>query len=404
MKKLAIISPSIFPIPAVRGGAIEQLVTYIVEGNEENHQYDIDLYTMDDPALDEFNYKYTNLVRIRVQNKRHPVRLACAVAVRLSRIFKETTRYNYISYEMYRNFKKDYYDEVLVENNMDTFSLMLKKRTKEKFFFHLHNDFDPDQLSDETKTKAKTQIVIQNADKILVVSKFLKDKLIRYGAKESSISVVYNSIDRSKLVKIDSSQKRVLRNKFGISQNDVVFTYVGRLVEYKGLDKLLEATKNLKSTKNIKCLIIGNNFFETKKDDEYIQKLKNIAVEIKNQVIFTGYVNNSDINRIYSISDYVVVPSQCEEAFGVVALEAITMGVPVIASRSGGLTEVLNPKCATLINRDSEFLANLTSAIKRDYLNTKQEYSDMSKEASRQSKEFPQTKSEYYRQVLKAFT
>ena len=107
MKKLAIISPSILPIPAVRGGAIEQLVTYIVEGNEENHQYDIDLYTMNDPALDEFNYKYTNLVRIRVQNKRHPVRLACAVAVRLSRIFKETTRYNYISYEMYRNFKKD---------------------------------------------------------------------------------------------------------------------------------------------------------------------------------------------------------------------------------------------------------------------------------------------------------
>lgn len=45
--KLAIISPNILPVPALDGGAVEELTTYIIEENEESHRYDIDLYTID---------------------------------------------------------------------------------------------------------------------------------------------------------------------------------------------------------------------------------------------------------------------------------------------------------------------------------------------------------------------
>ena len=47
--KLAIISPGFVPVPAVKGGAVEQLIEYIVTANELYHKYDIDLYTVDDP-------------------------------------------------------------------------------------------------------------------------------------------------------------------------------------------------------------------------------------------------------------------------------------------------------------------------------------------------------------------
>ena len=67
--KLAIISPGFVPVPAVKGGAVEQLIEYIVTANELYHKYDIDLYTVDDPLLNNFTYKYTNLIKVPSKSK-----------------------------------------------------------------------------------------------------------------------------------------------------------------------------------------------------------------------------------------------------------------------------------------------------------------------------------------------
>ena len=67
--KLAIISPGFVPVPAVRGGAVEQLITYIIEANEINHKYDIELYTVDDPQLIKKTYKYTKLIKVSKSKK-----------------------------------------------------------------------------------------------------------------------------------------------------------------------------------------------------------------------------------------------------------------------------------------------------------------------------------------------
>ena len=57
IKKLAIITPGFVPVPAVKGGAIEQLIEYFIDGNEIVHKYDIDLFTINDNLLDNKIYK-----------------------------------------------------------------------------------------------------------------------------------------------------------------------------------------------------------------------------------------------------------------------------------------------------------------------------------------------------------
>ena len=64
--KLAIFAPNVLPVPAIEGGAVEELTTYIIEENEQKHNYDIDLYTIDNgDQLTDLVYNYTNIIRIK---------------------------------------------------------------------------------------------------------------------------------------------------------------------------------------------------------------------------------------------------------------------------------------------------------------------------------------------------
>lgn len=342
--RLAILTSGFKPVPAVKGGAVEQLVTDMIEANEKNHQYDIDLYTLYDQKLCEFKYKYTNLIMVHDPQKNPFLRIIYSFT---RRTINRHKRINYVSREMAKKFKRNYYDTILVENNMDTYELVYKLIGEEKIFFHLHNDFDNGDLE---KTKEKTLYIINTATGILVVSNYLKQKLKRYGA--SNVETVYNFVDDSKFRQIGSKDKIKLRKKHGIKEDDIIFSYVGRLDKKKGIDRLLEAMVHITKKKNIKCLVIGNSFFGSQEESAYSKKLKTIIRKINSKVIFTGYVDNSELYKFYAITDCVVIPTQVEEAFGMVALEAMRMRKPVIATESGALPEILSSEGSIIIKKN----------------------------------------------------
>ncbi|MGY0252249.1 glycosyltransferase [Limosilactobacillus reuteri] len=120
------------------------------------------------------------------------------------------------------------------------------------------------------------------------------------------------------------------------------YYYVGRLEKEKGVDKLLEALLLLKNSK-VKCLIVGD-FLNKTKYGKYWDNIRKMLIKLQGRVFLTGYVPNSDLVNFYAISNFTVIPSQWEEAFGLVALEAMKMKKAVIASDSGGLLEVLSPQ------------------------------------------------------------
>ena len=387
--RLAIFSPGFAPVPNVKGGAIEQLITNIVEANEADGTFCIDLYTMDDPLLDNIKLKKTELIRVNNSNQALTIFCQKLKNKLLDVIGKD--RINFIEINMLNRYKKNYYDIVLVENNMNLYRRVLKKITNEKIYFHLHNDFNN---GDPSKTLKKTKLIIKTADGILVVSNFLKNKLVQLGAKK--VYVVPNMVNIKSFHSATSKEDSNIKKKYNIEKKNFVFLYVGRLSEDKGIDKLLLAMDHLSNYSNIKCLIIGNNFFNTSAESSYIRYLKKIAGNIKHNIIFTGYINNEDLYRFYSISNCVVIPSQCEEAFGMVALEAMLMKKPIIASKAGGLTEVVSSNGSILINRNSFFVKNLISAMKK-MINSPNLCNEMGENNYIKAESYPLSSAEYFK-------
>lgn len=354
--KLAIFTPGFMPVPDVNGGAIEQLITKIIDANEIEKTFDIDIYTKDNVLLNEYKFERTNL--IRVSNKENFLILKRIKNKILSFIGKD--RINYLELKMVKRFKRNYYDIVLVENNMNLYKRVQKKLTNERLFFHLHNDFNDEDLS---KTVNKTRYVIDTADGIIVVSNFLKKKLLTLGAKK--VYVVPNVVNKSDFQLADANEIIKLKETYNITEKDFVFLFVGRLTREKGIDKLLLALKSLRKYKNVKCVIVGDNIFNSSDDGAYIEYLKEISESMKNTIKFTGHVNNNELYKYYSIVNCVVIPSQCEEAFGMVALEGMLMKKPIIASKAGGLLEVPSSKGAEFITRDKFFVRNLSLTMKK---------------------------------------
>lgn len=355
--KLAILTSGFKPVPAIKGGAVEQLVTNIIEANEKEYKYDIDLYTLYDKGLYVYKnrYKHTRIIMIHDPQKNIFLRVKHSI---YRRLFKSKKRVNYVSEKMAQDFKRNYYDKVLVENNMDTYDAVYKLKSKEKFYFHLHNDFDN---GDAEKTKERTLHIINTATKVLVVSNYLKDKLKLYGAK--NVEVVSNFVDDSKFKQLNKNEKIKLRECYGIKKEDTIFAYIGRLDKEKGVDKLLEAITHINDKNNIKFLIVGNTFFSSAEEDEYNDKLRSILKSINDKVIFTGYIDNSNLYKIYALSDCIIIPTQVEEAFGMVALEAMRMKKPVIASNSGALPEILSSQGSIIFKKNDTYA--LSEAIIR---------------------------------------
>lgn len=393
--KLAIISPGIKPVPAVEGGAVEQLIQTFIEGNEKVHKYDIDLYTIDNDKLKNFKYQYTNVIRIPIKPK---FGLVFKVYNKLRNIFSILTKkdrvFNYYMSKVKKIYKTNYYDLVLVENIMDNYLHLMPKFDNEKTYFHLHNDLENDPHS--MITGAKARIILDNVDVFFVVSVFLKKRILKLDkSKRKKIKVVYNGLTQKNFQPVSLDERRNLRKKFAIAENDMVFTYVGTLSKVKGIEEFIRAAQSFKKQKNIKFLITGQDILKKDTKDQYILYLKKIASVVKNQIIFTGYIDNKKVKNIYSISDCIVIPTQIEETFGMVALEAMTMGVPVISSISGGLPEVLSKDSAIFVKKDNNFVVNLSKAMLTVKDNSKLRIK-MSEAGKRQSKKFPTDNVKYF--------
>ncbi|AZN77300.1 glycosyltransferase family 1 protein [Lactobacillus acidophilus] len=392
-KKLAIISTGFMPVPAVKGGAIEQLIEYFIDGNELEHKYDIDLYTVNDKLLNDKKYNYTNLIKIDNKQNKWIWHFIYGVKNKFSAFLRREKTYSYVRDRIVKKYKRNYYDVILVENNMDLYKELYPKLTHEKIYFHLHNNVD---CGDKAKTKKKTSFILNTADEIWVVSNFLRKRLLRIDSnKKTDIKVVYNGIISDDFKQLNEVERKKVRNKLGIKDTKIVFTFVGRLCNDKGIDKFIQAMQLLKNRKDIEYIVVGNNFFGTSSEDTYIKKLKKLAKGLENKIHFTGYIDNKKLYKIYSVSDVVVIPTQVEETFSVVALEAMTMGLPVIASVSGGLQEVLSSKCSLSVKRDGDFVKKLSDAILLLSINS-QLRGQLGIEGKKRSKVFPNSEKEYF--------
>ncbi len=171
---------------------------------------------------------------------------------------------------------------------------------------------------------------VSKADKIITTSS-------SYGATSKAVwyrdaDIIPNAVDSERFH--PSNEGEEVREELGL-EDEKLITYVGRIVYHKGLEYFVQAAKHLRD-RNVKLLLIGTGDF--REELEEIIKRENI----EDKVIFAGRVSNEKLPKYYAATDVFVLPSVSRlEAFGIVALEAMSSGVPVIVSDIPGVREVI---------------------------------------------------------------
>lgn len=194
------------------------------------------------------------------------------------------------------------------------------------------------------------RLVVKLADKVVATSKGYADTSLVLRSISSKITVIPCGVDLNKF----TFYQKEYENVNGARSYTIL--YVGKLSWYKGIEYLIQAMKIVTETiRNVKLIIVGHGPQRNK-----LSSLVN-EVDFKNCVFFTGCLPEESLHEHYQMADLLVLPSfSRREAFGIVLLEAMACGKPVIASNIPGLSSVIkNDRCGLLVHpKDSSRLAN----------------------------------------------
>lgn len=194
------------------------------------------------------------------------------------------------------------------------------------------------------------KVIFNEADSIIATTHNEKKTIIEDYQTDTHIEVISIGVDKSFFI-------NPVKNR----STEDYFLYVGRLEETKGIGVLIDAFKYLKTNQlnDIKLVIVGGG---SKSNNEFKIPihLKSKIQDIKDRVIFKGGLSQNELIPLFSNCLATIVPSYYE-SFGMVAAEAQVIGAPVIASKVGGLQEIVqDAKTGYLFeNKDSRELAKL---------------------------------------------
>ena len=197
---------------------------------------------------------------------------------------------------------------------------------------------------------------------MLALSEFIRDDYLKTSSLDRQHAyILHNCIDTARFT--PGAPDAALRASLGFAPEDFVVLFCGRLEPDKGIHKLLEAMAAVDDAR-CKLLIVGSPFFGRTQSSPFLRKLEQQAHALGDRVRFTGYVPNENLPDYYRLADLVCVPTLVEEAAGLVAVEAMGCGRPVLATRSGGMPEYLQGSQAILVDRGPELAAQLSWAIR----------------------------------------
>jgi len=172
---------------------------------------------------------------------------------------------------------------------------------------------------------------------VISLSHAIHDAMKSRGADLPNIVVIHCGIDVSRYVEIESPEQ--LRRKHGIPSDSPVIGVVGNLRDWKGQETIIRATGILRHRyPQIRCVLAGG---QTPADRAYVESLHTITAElgIEANVLFVGFQRNAiDYMRLM---DIVAHTSVSPEPFGIVTLEAMSLGKPLVSTTIGGPAEVV---------------------------------------------------------------
>lgn len=356
--KIAILTSGILPVPAVKGGAVENLTDIYLEYNDKLQLHDITVYSIDDetvkhhPALQS---KVNHYYFIEVNSKLAKIRK------RFYHWFHKNEEYYHYSIEYFlhqaiKHIRRQQYDVIILENR-PAYALKLKDATSAKIVYHLHNEKLDTSIP-------RYQEIYDAATCILTVSNYIKSRVITINPHDIKTQTVYNGIDLSAFCPKHDKNRKLM----GLCDNDFVLVFSGRMNSDKGIMELISSMGQLKDCPQIKLMVIGSSFFGNDTNDSpFIKHLKDKTIPLQDRISFTGFIPYSRMPDYLQMADVAVIPSVWDDPFPTTVLEAQAMGLPIITTRRGGIPEEVTEDNAILLDTDEHFIDNLTAAIKDLY-------------------------------------
>ena len=238
--------------------------------------------------------------------------------------------------------------------------------TQHNTFIEYNNIWD---TAERVNDLAIGKQVLNEANKIIVVSDATKKYVLSLGANPEKVEVLHNGVDLNRFKPL-SEVKYQMRKKLGISKDANVVLTVRRIVYKNGIDTLLESAEiAVKRNPKLVFVVVGKG-----PDSEEVKE-KIGQLRMQNNFKLTGFVSDEDLPLYYNIADLFALPSKSGEGLPLVVLEAMSCGLPVIATNVGGTSEVMSKDYGKLVPPNSpdslaealvEFSRKDVAALKKD--------------------------------------
>ncbi|WP_019639602.1 glycosyltransferase family 4 protein [Paenibacillus fonticola] len=221
-----------------------------------------------------------------------------------------------------------FFDVIQVDNRPHYMASIQQAYPKMKVTLFLHSLTFVPPNSSVAKSLRHAKLIIAN-------SSSLKQKLThRFPDVASKIRTVELGVDTSRFRPATTADRTTYRKKYGIDDKYTAL-FVGRVIPRKGVPILLKAASIAGKEVPLQVVVAGRG------RASYMKQLRATASKLNVSVKWIGKQKHSDIHKVYQIADCFVCPSQKHEAFGLVNVEAMASGLPVIASKVGGIPEIV---------------------------------------------------------------
>ena len=356
--RVVVLCPPFLPVPAVRGGGREILVTALIRENEAHGLLDMEVLS---PWDEEAEASSVSL------SKSHVSFLTPTGATDYRRIWWKPMRalQRYVRGDVILNsFYRDAHrlcrsmsfdvlvDEGGIHPDLRAFSATFGR---ERVGAHLHC---------VTRPKKELSGIVGFT---MSVSDYVRRTWNPDGRQGTRDSVVHNGVDVGAFShprRGDGGSLLEHRRALGFGDEDFIVLYCGRIAPEKGPLELARAVLAIED-RSVKLAMVGGRdpFSDTDRSGRYHAQLEQVARGSDGRIRMLGYIDNDRLGEIYRMCSLQVVPTLCEEAAGLAAVEGMAAGLPLIVTDSGGLPEYVDPTCAVTVARGASLVSELSSAI-----------------------------------------
>lgn len=356
--KIAIVTVGSLPVPSVRGGGAETLIEQILEENENRGDIKFKVYSIKNEQAEQKSKNFKKTQFMFLPQVKNPV------FKRLKRKWTKIVTGFDIPIEIYsyqsiiKDIESENFDFILIENTMVPF-LKYAKKFEKKVLIHTHWDYINNNIPEMVLKEYRKAAI--KAGGIITVSEYIKKQILTVPEiDEKNIYVLKNCTDLNRFqIDFSKEDKDLYRSKYGLGNDEIVMVFTGRISEEKGVLQLVRAFKTMKNKDNIKLVIVGSAKTGDTIVDEYTQKVYDEIEDIKDSVVFTGYVEYEDMPKIYHMADIAVLPSTGQDPAPLTIFEAMASGLPIITTYSGGIPEYASDECALFCKIDNDIETNL---------------------------------------------